>query len=129
MRWRRSARHATDTMKRLFTPAGGRRRLVLGAFRGVASSPSHGPARNSSRVSGTPLVGGVSATDELLRQVPGAEAATDARPGGLRRPPSRRGRLSRPQKPILAVIELSAEVIPAVEPAVVTVPVAAAPLL
>src|SRR5439155_10426964 len=64
MRWRRSARHATDTMKRLFTPAGGRRRLVLGAFRGVASSPSHGPARNSSRVSGTPLVGGVSATDE-----------------------------------------------------------------
>jgi len=45
------------------------------------------------------------------------------------RPPSRRGRLSRPQKPILAVIELSAEVIPAVEPAVVTVPVAAAPLL
>src|SRR5438270_10812495 len=82
MRWRRSARHATDTMKRLFTPAGGRRRLVLGAFRGVASSPSHGPARNSSRVSGTPLVGGVSATDGLLRQVPGAEAATDARPGG-----------------------------------------------
>jgi len=47
----------------------------------------------------------------------------------VRRPPSRRGRLSRPQKPILAVIELSAEVIPAVEPAVVTVPVAAAPLL
>jgi hypothetical protein len=45
-----------------------------------------------------------------------------------RRPPSPRGRL-RPEKPILAVIELSAEVIPAVEPAVVTVPVAAAPLL
>ena len=46
------------------------------------------------------------------------------------RPPTRRGRLKRPQKPILAVlpatIELAAEAIPVVEPVVVTIPVASA---
>ena len=44
-------------------------------------------------------------------------------------PPARRGRLRRPQRPILATetatIELPAESIPAVEPIAVTVPVAA----
>jgi hypothetical protein len=49
------------------------------------------------------------------------------------RPPSRRGRLSRPQKPILAVVkaavELPGEVNPTLEPAVVTVPVASASLV
>ena len=48
-------------------------------------------------------------------------------------PPSRKGRLSRPQKPILAIVtaavELPADVIPAIEPAVVAIPVPAAPTL
>jgi hypothetical protein len=48
-------------------------------------------------------------------------------------PPARRGRLERPQKPILAAVpaamELAAEAIPYVEPVVVTVPVASAPQL
>ena len=48
------------------------------------------------------------------------------------RPPTRRGRLKRPQRPILAVvpaaIELAAEAIP-VEPLMVTIPVASAPQL
>jgi len=48
-------------------------------------------------------------------------------------PPSRKGRLSRPEKPILAIVtaavELPADVIPAIEPAVVAIPVPAAPTL
>ena len=48
-------------------------------------------------------------------------------------PPSRRGRLSRPRKPILAImkaaVELPADVLPGVEPAVSVVPVPAAPML
>ena len=48
-------------------------------------------------------------------------------------PPSRKGRLSRPQKPILtivtAAVEHPADGIPVIEPAVVTIPVPAAPTL
>src|SRR5438552_5078806 len=119
----------TMKTRRLFTPADGRRRLVLGAFRRVLGSRSTGRPPKTLGVTGTPVVGGVSATDERLRQVPGAEAAADARPGGREPAPARRGRLRRPQRPILATetatIELPAESIPAVEPIAVTVPVAA----
>jgi len=58
-------------------------------------------------------------------------------PVAMSRPPARGGRLEKPQTPILAivpagapaVIELAAETFTAVEHAVVTIPVAAAPQL
>jgi hypothetical protein len=58
-------------------------------------------------------------------------------PVAMSQPPARRGRLEKPQTPILAIapagaaatVELAAESFPVVEPAVVTVPVASAPQL
>src|SRR5438132_11033364 len=84
-------RSGYDETRRLFTPADGRRRLVLGAFRRVLGSRSTGRPPKTLGVTGTPVVGGVSATDERLRQVPGAEAAADARPGGREPAPRSKG--------------------------------------
>src|SRR5207244_5463534 len=81
----------TMKTRRLFTPADGRRRLVLGAFRRVLGSRSTGRPPKTLGVTGTPVVGGVSATDERLRQVPGTEAAADARPGGSEPAPRAKG--------------------------------------
>src|SRR5437773_1160569 len=57
-----------------------------GRLCGRAVRPTEGRGGKDRATPGTPVVGGVSATDERLRPVPGARIAADARPRG--RPPA-----------------------------------------
>src|SRR6266511_941762 len=70
----------------LCSPPRARRRLLLGAFRG----PPCGAGVRNVGGAGTPVEGGVSATDERLRQNSRAHASEPARPGG--REPAARAR-------------------------------------
>jgi len=73
---------------RLLSPPHARRRLVLGAYRPAARAPERETPGKKVVGAGTPVVGGVSATDERLRSAPRTEAAAAPRPG--RRKPSAR---------------------------------------
>src|SRR5258708_15695992 len=78
--WRAGRATAVSHKHGLLSPPGAGRRLLVGAFRG----PPGSLLPEIPGTLGTPLVGGVSATDERLRPIRGVPVTALARPGGRR---------------------------------------------
>src|SRR5439155_22128946 len=82
--WSDAGRGSTS-VRLLLSPSSARRSIAF--FGGHIAGAGLGCTEKSVSVAGTPVVGGVSATDERVRQVPRSRASAHARPGGGRSAP------------------------------------------